>query len=73
MKAEFALIWNGRTLTNCFILLRRGPGKIAMGFASPVFITYLIMNVSGVPMLEQQHDEKYGDDPRYVSRGLDLH
>lgn len=25
------------------------------------------MYVSGVPMLEQQHDEKYGDDPRYDS------
>lgn len=24
------------------------------------------MQVSGVPILEQQHDEKYGDDPRYV-------
>ncbi|CAM9770453.1 unnamed protein product [Pylaiella littoralis] len=43
----------------------RGPGKIALGLASPVFITYLIMQVSGVPILEQQHDEKYGDDPRY--------
>ncbi|CBJ25919.1 GE20757 [Ectocarpus siliculosus] len=43
----------------------RGPGRVALGFASPAFITALIMYVSGVPMLEQQHDEKYGGDPRY--------
>lgn len=47
-------------------LCYRGPGKIALGLASPVFITSLIMYVSGVPMLEEQHDEKYGDDPRCV-------
>lgn len=46
------------------LLLFRGPGKIALGLASPVFITSLIMYVSGVPMLEEQHDQKYGDDPR---------
>ena len=45
-------------------MLFRGPGKIALGLASPVFITSLIMYVSGVPMLEEQHDQKYGDDPR---------
>jgi len=46
----------------------RGPGNIALGLASPVFITSLILYVSGVPMLEEQHDEKYGDDPRYDAR-----
>eukprot|EP00752_Nemacystus_decipiens_P018301 g16417.t1 len=43
----------------------RGPGQIALGMASPVFTTALIMYVSGVPMLEEQHDQKYGDDPSY--------
>ncbi|CAN0240934.1 unnamed protein product, partial [Laminaria digitata] len=43
----------------------RGPGQLALGIASPVFITSLIMYVSGIPMLEQQHDEKYGHDSRW--------
>ncbi|CAN0111804.1 unnamed protein product, partial [Scytosiphon promiscuus] len=47
------------------VLSLRGPANIALGLASPVFITSLILYVSGVPMLEEQHDEKYGDDPRY--------
>ena len=46
--------------------LCRGPGQLALGVASPVFITSLIMYVSGIPMLEQQHDEKYGHDSRCV-------
>ena len=43
----------------------RGPGQVALGLSSPVFITSLILYVSGVPLLERQHDKKYGDDPRW--------
>lgn len=50
----------------CLRRFRRGPTQLALGIASPVFITSLIMYVSGIPMLEQQHDEKYGGDPRWV-------
>lgn len=32
---------------------------------SPVFITFLLLKVSGIPLLEEQHDKKYGDDPDY--------
>ena len=31
----------------------------------PVFITLLLLFVSGVPPLERSADEKYGDDPAY--------
>lgn len=41
-----------------------GPGQLALGVASPLFITSLLMFVSGVPMLEKQHDKKYGEDPK---------
>lgn len=51
----------------CLQRLCRGPGQLALGIASPVFITSLIMYVSGIPMLEQQHDEKYGHDSRWVT------
>ncbi len=32
---------------------------------SPVFVTLLLMRISGVPMLEKRADEKWGDEPAY--------
>lgn len=32
---------------------------------SPVFVTVLLMRVSGVPILERRSDERWGDDPAY--------
>jgi len=31
----------------------------------PVFITMLLLFVSGIPLLERSADDKYGDDPAY--------
>lgn len=33
--------------------------------AGPVFITLLLLYVSGIPLLERSADEKYGNDPAY--------
>ena len=33
--------------------------------AGPLFITLLLLFVSGIPLLERSADEKYGDDPAY--------
>lgn len=32
---------------------------------SPIFVTFLLTKVSGVPMLEQRADEKWGGNPEY--------
>jgi steroid 5-alpha reductase family enzyme len=32
---------------------------------SPVFVTFLLTRVSGIPLLERRADERWGDDPDY--------
>jgi steroid 5-alpha reductase family enzyme len=32
---------------------------------SPVFVILLISRISGIPMLEERADQKWGDDPAY--------
>jgi len=34
--------------------------------ASPCMTMLLLLKVSGVPLLEKKHDEKYGGDPEYI-------
>ncbi len=36
-----------------------------LGWASPVFVCWLLTKVSGLPMLEKQADERWGGDPAY--------
>lgn len=36
-----------------------------LGWASPLFVFWLLNKVSGIPMLEQRADEKWGGDPDY--------
>jgi len=36
-----------------------------LGWASPLFVAWLLTKVSGIPMLEKQADERWGGDPDY--------
>jgi steroid 5-alpha reductase family enzyme len=45
--------------------LLKGPKQLALGVASPLFISGLILYVSGVPLLEQKMDARHGDDASY--------
>lgn len=36
-----------------------------LGWASPLFVFWLLNKVSGIPMLEKRADEKWGGDPDY--------
>lgn len=58
------------------ILLWLGVAIVAMpvfqggewlGLLSPLFVYVLLTKVSGVPLLEQRADEKWGDDPAYLA------
>lgn len=37
-----------------------------LSISGPLFITFLLLFVTGIPPLEKRYDEKYGQDPRYL-------
>lgn len=43
-----------------------GTAMKAIGLLSPLFITWLLNYVSGIPILEASHLNKYGTNPEYV-------
>ena len=49
------------------MLLNFLASPIAMFFAIPIFIYYLLVNVSGIPMLEKAADQKWGNNEDYIS------
>jgi len=56
------LVWWGIALPG--ILLFEGAAWLY--FLGPVFITLLLLFVSGIPLLEKSADKKWGTDPAYV-------
>jgi len=40
--------------------------RAAIVFLSPVFVAFLLIYVSGIPLLEQKADKKFGDDDNYI-------
>ena len=55
------LLWIGV----CIIAVPSFSGWQWLGLLSPLFVAALIVGVSGVPLLEQRADEKWGEDPDY--------
>ncbi len=55
------LVWWGLFLYAVPVL----DGAAFVVVAGPLFITLLLLFVSGIPLLERSADEKYGDDPAY--------
>ncbi|MEC9414079.1 MAG: DUF1295 domain-containing protein [Pseudomonadota bacterium] len=56
------LLWIGITI----IALPVFKGWDYIALISPVFIYYLLVKVSGIPMLEKSANEKWGSDPNYI-------
>lgn len=56
------LVWVGIYVTAWPFL--SGIGAL-VGVVSPLFITILLLFVSGVPLLEKSADKRWGNDPRY--------
>jgi steroid 5-alpha reductase family enzyme len=57
------LLWTGVAL----VALPALDGWQLATLLSPVFVTLLLTRVSGVPMLEERADERWGDDPEYLA------
>lgn len=49
----------------CVIALPSFSGWQWLGVISPLFVAWLIIGVSGVPMLEESAEQRWGDDPDY--------
>lgn len=58
------LVWIGVYL---FILPSLNSGEALIGLISPIFITVLLLFISGVPLLEKSANKKWGNDPDYLS------
>jgi steroid 5-alpha reductase family enzyme len=56
-----ALLWWGLFI----FALPSLTGLLLLAVIGPVFITLLLLFVSGVPLLEKSADAKYGSDPAY--------
>ncbi len=56
------LLWIGITI----IALPIFKGWDYIALISPIFIYYLLVKVSGIPMLEKSANEKWGSDPNYI-------
>ncbi len=57
------LVWWGLALPGVFLF----NGLQWLYFIGPVFITLLLLFVSGIPLLEKSADKKWGNDPEYIS------
>jgi steroid 5-alpha reductase family enzyme len=57
------LLWTGVAL----VALPALEGWQLATLLSPVFVTLLLTRVSGVPLLEERADARWGDDPEYLA------
>lgn len=57
------LLWIGITI----IALPIFKGWDYIALISPIFIYYLLVKVSGIPMLEKSANEKWGNDTNYIT------
>ena len=55
------LMWSGLYLSASSVL----SGWEHISVISPLFLSYLLINVSGIPMLEAYGQKKWGADPAY--------
>ncbi|KAK3316445.1 hypothetical protein B0H66DRAFT_499853 [Apodospora peruviana] len=68
-------LWTGIATTAAGVLISSSPIRTALGlsrlgalglcYASPAFVTFLLLKVSGVPLSEEKYDKRFGDRKEY--------
>ncbi|MFO7841458.1 MAG: DUF1295 domain-containing protein [Fidelibacterota bacterium] len=56
------LCWIGIYL---FVFLSFTPREMLIGLASPLYIIFILLFLTGIPTVEKRANEKWGDDPDY--------
>lgn len=56
------LLWTGITIMSLPLLV----GWQWVTIISPIFVTFLLTRVSGIPLLEASGQKKWGNDPEYI-------
>ncbi|XP_060066312.1 uncharacterized protein LOC132546606 [Ylistrum balloti] len=56
------MMWSGLYLSSSSVL----KGWEHVGVLSPIFVAYLLTNVSGIPLQQRSAMKKYGSDPAYL-------
>lgn len=56
------LLWLGVYL---FVVGSLSPGEVLLGAVGPLFIAFLLIFVSGIPLLEKSADARWGNNPKY--------
>lgn len=59
------LNWTGIYVFTLSALASLSGVSVLIGLVSPLFITIMLLFVSGIPLLEKSGDEKWGDDLEY--------
>lgn len=59
------LTWWSIYLAAVPVLWTSGPPALALGLASPAFVTFLLCRVSGIPLTEARNQLKYKGDVQY--------
>ena len=57
------LMWWG--VAGVAVSMNASPGVSVAALASPLFVTFLLTKVSGVPLLEKMADERWGNEKAY--------
>ncbi len=68
------MLWTGIATVSAGVLLTR-PVQMALGlgpvaavllpYASPAFVTFLLLKISGVPLSREKYDKRFGDRKDY--------
>jgi len=63
---EITLWWGAFIFLGSDLLFPFNIGSAGL-LGSPVFVTFMLSRVSGVPLLTKANDKKYGSDPAYLA------